>query len=159
MEVMTRPSKRRGSGPRVMALAETQPHRRLALTLSGWRPPQTYAIHRLSADHTGAAFTPGIWNASPPICPVRRNQIWSSPGPSAAVSRRLVKESSEPSGDHRGSWASVVGLVMRYGTPLSVGASHTSLWRRSLSSTTEVTVKAMCLPDGAIAVPPTPVSR
>src|SRR5712675_844538 len=154
---MTRPSKRRGSGPRVIASAEIQPRRRSARPVSVWGPRHTYAICRPSGDHTGDALTPGIWNASPAAGPVRRNQVVVVL--SVPPSRRLVKLSSAPSGDHTGLAASVPGLVNRYGgAEPSVGAIHTSLWRRSLSSTTVVTVNATSRPVGARAGAETPLS-
>src|SRR4029077_291529 len=103
------------------------------------RPARTGSgSQRPTAEKTGIACTPLIWNASPPGADVRRNQMSSS-----EPSRLLEKASSDPSGDQFGFDASVEGLVYRkVGDAPSAGANQISLWRRSLSSTTVVTTNA-----------------
>src|SRR3990172_6459135 len=138
MWVITRPSNRLGSGPREMASGATQPRRGFLRRLSGSSPPQVYAIHLPSLDQTGMACTPRMRKASPPMTP--------------ELSRRLLKASSDPSGDQAGLAPSVDRLVSRYGgADPSVGATQISRCRRSLSSTTVVTVNATDVPDGDTA--------
>src|SRR3990172_96943 len=151
MWVITRPSNRLGSGPREMASGATQPRRGFLRRLSGISPPQVYAIHLPSLDQTGMACTPRMRKASPPMTPVRRNQTPSSSS-TPELSRRLLKARSDPSGDQAGLDPSVDRLVSRYGgADPSVGATQISRCRRSLSSTTVVTVNATDVPDGDTA--------
>src|SRR5207249_219916 len=147
IDVYTRPSKRFGSGPLVIAVGETRVRHVSFLMLSGSSPRHEYASHWPSRENTGIACTPLIWNASPPGAAVRKNQISSS-----EPSRLLENASRPPSGDQRGLDASVEGLVYRNADAgPSAGAIQISLWRRSLSSTTVVRTKATRRPSGESA--------